>query len=324
MRFIVYGAGGIGGVIGGRLAQYGHDVVLIARGAHLEAIRARGLELVSPLDTQRLAIAAVGSPAEIVFRDGDVVILAMKSQDTAAALLALEAAAPGGVAVLCAQNGVENERMALRRFARVYTTTVMLPATHLEPGVVEANSAPVSGILDVGCYPAGVDATAEAISAALAASTFSSHPEPRVLRWKYQKLLLNLGNAVQAICGESGSEPAAELHRRAREEAVACYAAAGIEYASDEEDRARRAGQMKVQPIAGRRRGGGSTWQDLQRGKGSLEVDYLNGEIVLLGRLHGVGTPVNELLRREANRCAREGLAPGSLKAADLLARLPG
>ena len=47
MRFVVYGAGAIGGVIGARLHQHGHEVVLIARGAHLEAIRARGLRIES-------------------------------------------------------------------------------------------------------------------------------------------------------------------------------------------------------------------------------------------------------------------------------------
>lgn len=52
------------------------------------------------------------------------------------------------------------------------------------------------------------------------------------------------------------------------------------------------------------------------------EADYPNGEIVLLGRLHGVPTPVNELLQREANATARNGLAPGSVPIADLEARL--
>lgn len=202
MRYIIYGAGAVGGVIGGRLFQAGRDVVLIARGAHLDAIRANGLTLESPDARDTLAIPAVAAPGELTLGANDVVVLAMKSQDTPGALSALEAAGGAECALLIAQNGVENERAALRRFARVYTTTVMLPSTHLEPGVVQANSAPMSGILDVGRYPSGADAVAEAICADLAASTFSSHPEPDVMAWKYQKLLLNLGNAIQAICGE--------------------------------------------------------------------------------------------------------------------------
>ncbi|MBI2765706.1 MAG: 2-dehydropantoate 2-reductase [Chloroflexi bacterium] len=322
MRYIIYGAGAVGGVIGGRLAEHGHDVVLIARGAHLAAIRARGLELQSPNGSITLPIPAAGHPSEIEFRDGDLVMLAMKTQDTQDALTALEAAAGNDVPLLCCQNGIENERLALRRFANVYTTAVMLPATHLEPGIVQANSSLFSGILDIGRYPSGVDETATAIASALAASNFSANPEPNVMRRKYTKLLLNLGNAIGAICGEEHGPAVDELGRRAREEALACYAAARIDFASDEEDRRRREGMMKIAPIAGQRRGGGSTWQSLQRGKRRLEVDYLNGEIVLIGRTHGVPTPTNEILRREANRLAREGLAPGALKAADLLAHL--
>lgn len=322
MRYIIYGAGAVGGVIGGRLFQAGRDVVLIARGAHLDAIRANGLTLESPDARDTLPIPAVAGPGELTLGSGDVVVLAMKSQDTPGALAALEAAGGARCALLIAQNGVENERAALRRFERVYTTTVMLPSTHLEPGVVQANSSPMSGILDVGRYPSGADSVAEAICADLAASTFSSHPEPDVMAWKYQKLLLNLGNAIQAICGEDRSPEARKLLGRAKAEAEACFAAAGIRYVGDAADAARRGTLITVRPIAGAARGGGSTWQSIQRGKAEVESDYLNGEVVLLGRLHGVATPANELLRGEANRQARERIVPGTLSAADLLKRL--
>ena len=71
-----------------------------------------------------------------------------------------------------------------------------------------------------------------------------------------------------------------------------------------------------------RARGGGSTWQSLRRGTGDVEIDYLNGEISLLGRRHGVPTPVNDLLRDAAWRLAGAGAEPGSLSAADLLEEL--
>ena len=69
-------------------------------------------------------------------------------------------------------------------------------------------------------------------------------------------------------------------------------------------------------------RGGGSSWQSLQRGTGTIETNYLNGEIVLLGRLHDVPTPVNALLQRVANDAARRKLPPGSMLASDLLRAL--
>ncbi|HLK44528.1 MAG TPA: 2-dehydropantoate 2-reductase N-terminal domain-containing protein, partial [Acidimicrobiales bacterium] len=89
MRFVIFGAGAIGGVLGGRLHQHGADVVLIARGAHLDAIRAAGLRLQDPDGEVTLPVAAVGHPRDAALREGDVVVLAMKSQDTAAALDAL-------------------------------------------------------------------------------------------------------------------------------------------------------------------------------------------------------------------------------------------
>jgi 2-dehydropantoate 2-reductase len=322
MRFIIYGAGAVGGVIGGRLAEHGHETVLIARGSHLAAIRERGLTLISPEREVSLAIPAVEHPSEIEFRDGDVVILAMKTQDTEGALQALLLAAGQDVAIVCAQNCVENERLAARRFEHVYAVPVRLPATHLSPGVVQADSAPVSGILDVGRYPAGSDETTDAISAALERSTFSSRPDPGAVRHKYAKLLMNLGNAIDALCGPRNG--ARDLAGRARAEAVACYQAAGIDFASDEEDRARRGDLIRVAPVAGQQRAGGSTWQSLARGKRTLEVDYLNGEIVLLGRLHGVATPVNAALQRLANEHARAGGAAGTLIVADLEAAIEG
>jgi 2-dehydropantoate 2-reductase len=320
MRFVVYGAGAIGGVIGGRLFQHDHDVVLIARGAHYDVMRERGLRIIDAEADVTLPVPVVDGPAAAQLRADDVVVLGMKTQDTDDALRDLAPAAPAKVAVVCAQNGVENERLALRRFAHVYAMCVMCPATHLEPGVVQASSLPVTGLLDLGCYPAGVDDTARAIAEALEASTFESVPRRDIMRWKYTKLLMNLGNAAEALCGPV--DGLGEVVKRARSEGAAVLRAAGIDAASRDEDRERRGDRMRIMPIAGTTRGGGSSWQSLQRGTGSIEADYLNGQIVLLGRLHGVDTPVNALLQRLANDAARRGLTPGSMSPDEILSVL--
>jgi 2-dehydropantoate 2-reductase len=320
MRFVVFGAGAIGGVIGGRLAQHGHDVVLLARGAHYEAIRDRGLTLEWADERLTLPVPVHDAPAAVGFRPDDVVVLGVKGQDTIGALDALAAAASPETPIVCAQNGVENERVALRRFANVYGMCVMCPATHLAPGVVQAYSAPVSGLLDIGRYPSGVDDTTMAVADALRASTFESEPRVDIMRWKYAKLLMNLANAVEALFARS--DASAELASRARAEGDEVLRAAGIDFASTEEDRERRGDLLTWQPVGGARRGGGSSWQSLQRGTGAIEADYLNGEIVVLGRLHGVATPVNALLQRLANRAAREGRSPGTLDASDAVGAL--
>jgi 2-dehydropantoate 2-reductase len=318
MRFVMYGAGAIGGAIGGRLAQHGHEVVLIARGAHFEALRDRGLRLVDPDRDAAVSVPAVDHPDAIDWKPDDAVILAMKTQDTEAALAALPTEVD--LAIVCAQNGVENERLALRRFGRVYAMCVMLPSTHLEPGVVAVASAPITGLLDLGCYPHGTDDTATQIAAALERSTFESVPRSDIMRWKYTKLLMNLGNSVEALCRRD--DDAVELSRRARREGASVLRAAGIDLASQNEDAERRGDRLQQRPINGAARGGGSSWQSLRRGTGCIESDYLNGEIVLLGRLHGVPTPVNAVLQQEANAAARSGIEPQSRRASDLLSRL--
>ncbi|HEX6417269.1 MAG TPA: 2-dehydropantoate 2-reductase [Acidimicrobiales bacterium] len=322
VRIVVLGAGAVGGLIGGRLAGAGHDVTLVARGQHLRAMQRRGLTLRSPDGAATVPVRAVGSPAEADLADGDVVVLAVKSQDTGEAVAALARVAPPGVAVVCAQNGVANERVALRAFPRVYGMVVMLPATHLEPGTVEAWCSPVTGLLDLGRFPAGVDATAEALAGALRGATFRAEARPDIMRWKYRKLLLNLANAVEAVAAADGGHDA--LVARAVAEGEAVLRAAGIDCASAEEDAARRRELPRIRPIAGRRRQGGSSWQSLARGLGSIETDYLNGEIVLLGRLHGVPTPTNELLQRLARQVATERRPPGSVPSGEILARLDG
>lgn len=321
MRVVVYGAGAIGGVIGGRLAEHGHDVTLLARGAHLAAIQQRGLVLLSPGGETTLPVAAAEHPSDITWTGDEVVFLAMKTQDTLDALFELVAAAPPTVAVVCAQNGVANERFALRRFEHVQAMCVMCPASHLQAGVVEQHSFPIAGLLDVGRYPSGTDATTLKVADALASSTFESIPRADVMRWKYTKLLMNLGNAVEAMCGHA--DGTAEITRRLRREGAAVLRAAGIDAATAEEDRERRGDRLQIAPVRGQLRGGGSSWQSLHRGAGRIETDYLNGEIVLLGRLHGVPAACNEAVRRLANEYARLRKPPGALPPAELLARLP-
>jgi 2-dehydropantoate 2-reductase len=322
MRFVVFGAGGVGGVVGGRLAQHGPSVALIARGQHYEAIRMNGLRLESPDEVARLDLPVFDHPARLTWTEDDIVLLAMKTQDTRAALDQLAAVAPPSIPIVCLQNGVANERMALRRFANVYGVCVYCAAGHLVPGVVQAWSVPTTGILDIGRYPSGADGLAEEVAAAFRASTFHADVRPDIMRWKYRKLLMNLGNAVEALCGSAarGSTLVAE----ARHEGVACLKAASIEFASDDEEPARRERQLGLRPIDGQKRPGGSSWQSLGRGTRSIEADYLNGEIVLLGRTYGVSTPVNELLQRLAAQAAREGKPPGSMSIDEIAAMLDG
>ena len=247
MRFVVVGAGAIGGAAGARLFQKGFDVTLVARGAHGEALRSGGLVIEAPDETITLPIPTETNPSRLRWTDDSVVLLAVKSQHTDEALTQL-AAAPFATPVVCMQNGVENERRVLRQFANTYGMCVMCPATQLRPGVVQVHSAPVTGLLDLGRYPEGMDETGQAIADAIDTTTFQSVARPDIMRWKYRKLLMNLANAVEALCGPEGRF--SPLAKAAQREGKDVLAAAGIDVATPEEDRERRADFLRLDPTS--------------------------------------------------------------------------
>ena len=294
------------------------DVVLIARGEHREKVQEQGLVLTQSGGSQTLMVDVVGHPREIKFRLDDVVFLTMKSQHTLTALEDLRAAGGGDLPIICCQNGVENERLAARRFSRVYAMVVVLPASHLEPGIVQHEAIGCGGILDVGCYPVGIDAFLGTVTEDLELAGFSARPDEKAMRWKYAKLLNNLINAIQAVTVTS--DRTRVIYKLMYKEALRCLDAAGIEYATQKEFSARVGKLLKLDPTMAR--GGGSSWQSLTRGTGNIEADYLNGEIVLLGKLHGVATPANQCLLELANQLAASGAEPGSIPVDQVEARI--
>lgn len=313
MRIIIFGAGAVGSVIGGRAAQAGLNVVLVARPAHCEAIRSNGLLLRTGSGEERIAVTAVTSIRELEAHDDDVVIITAKTQDTSEIHRELRAWNPGA-AIVCGTNGVEHERTALRNFANVYGMVIQLPATFERPGEVSALCMPTNALIDVGRYPKGVDDTATELADALSkAPHILCEADPDIMVKKYGKILLNLGNAAEAACGPGGR--GAEIVRIAQDEARRVYTAAGITFETTDPDELARYRQrtatMGFSIPEGQTFLGGSTWQSLAKGATSVETDYFNGEIVLLGRLHGELTPANEFLQNLAVALLSEGAMPG-------------
>ena len=98
-----------------------------------------------------------------------------------------------------------------------------------------------------------------------------------------------------------------------RQEAAECYRVVGIEWIDMRTFmQGRESSSHRLRSIPGHERPGGSSWQSVRRGTGNIETDFLNGEIVQLGRLNGISTPANVVLQRLGNRVAREGLPLGS------------
>jgi 2-dehydropantoate 2-reductase len=335
MRYIIIGAGAIGGALAARLAEHSteHPPLLIARGQHGEEIARNGLRVRTPDEDTRVRIDCAIGPDEARLRDDDVLVLATKTQDAQVALeqwvdapVFDENGSHVGTAgallpVLTALNGVESERIALRLFDRVFGVCVWLPAAHLVAGEVIIRLAPATGMFIVGRYGASQDAADEHLLATIAsdwmASTFTVHIVDDVMRWKYNKLLSNLGNAVQALLGADVIEGIA-IADRLQAEAEAIYRAAGISWASDQEEAEWRGDLFQFRPVPGAPEDlGGSSWQSLARGS-SIETDYLNGEIVLMAGLHGMSAPLNATVQRLAREAAASGAGSGSMTAAQL------
>ena len=335
---MILGAGAVGGTLGGRLAQAGREVVLVARGEHLSVIRRDGLRLRTPEEDVTVPLTAAAMPEEVELRRDDILVATAKTQQLGA-LLPLWADAPvrdagqvvgsagESLPLLAATNGVAAEDIALRYFARVYGVCVWLPAARLVPGEVVARGTPVSGVLHVGRVPAALatadDDTIRHVTTDWTAARFTVHCPTDVMAWKYRKLISNLGNIFEALVGRT--KEIRPMLDAAEREARAVLERAGVGYTSDEEEAAARATGFSVRSVPGVEEYlGGSTWQSLTRGTGDVETDYLNGEVALLAHRHGLSAPINTRLAELGRRAARAGRRPGELSAADLAAAVGG
>jgi 2-dehydropantoate 2-reductase len=332
---VVIGAGAIGGVIAARLATRLPDgsVVLIARSDNAAAIRSGGLHFRAPGEDVRVPVTVAEGPHEVALTTEDVLVFATKTHQVQSALLewadqpvARPDGSPAGSAcdllpVFMALNGVASERMALRLFRRVFGVCVWLPAVHLAPGEVLLRIAPASGVFIAGRYGTSDDIDDETILSRLRAewerSGFVVHTVPDVMRWKYAKLIGNLGNAVQALAGPGADS--GDVVETLRREGRAVLAAAGIESASHAEEAEWRGDLFQIRHVDGLDGAvGGSSWQSMMRGSGSIESDYLNGEIALLAREHNVEAPANAAVQAASRRAAASRMAAGSMPLEEL------
>ena len=316
MRAVVYGVGAIGGVVAVALARAGHEVIGIARGAQLAALRAGALRLRTPDGDVEASVPCVADPSGIDFRPDDLILLTMKTQDCLDALNRLRSAGVRDQPVFCLQNGIANEAMALRLFPNVHGVTVMMPATFTDPGEVLCYGTPKLGLFDIGRFPRGSDGDDARLAGLFDSAQMRGFVHDDVMASKRGKLLVNLGNCLEAAVGRGADR--GDFPARARAEAEAVFRAAGLSWDDVGMDDPRRKALMRMGEIPGAARSGGSTTQSLLRGTGRVETDYLNGEIAYLGRLHGVATPVNAFLTALGASMAEARVAPGHLGAGDL------
>lgn len=333
MRFIMCGAGAIGGVLGGQLAKAGFDVLYIDKiPAHVRAINQHGLQLRGVHGTHTLRIPAVMQASDILFRPDDVIFLAVKSFHCEAAAGALRQATKLELPIFCAQNGVANEGIVARYFSNVHGMMVLIGAKRLEPGVVVHTG---NGPVGLGVYPAGLSQAAEDVAAALDATDLPIYTTEHIGQHKWHKLLLNLNNATLGLNGFSIQKGWAHAETRlwmadVWEEGARVLTAAGIAYegpagmetVADHIGALRQANTVPSVPVSEELQGQSSLWQDLYLRRGVVEADALNGEIVRLGRQYNVPTPYNSLMLALIKDMAAARQLPGKYTVPQLRARL--
>lgn len=292
MKIAIIGAGGVGGYYGGLLAQHGHEVRMLARGAHLEAIRARGLEVHSPDDS---FVAHPHATAEAADLTGcDLVLVAVKGYDLAAVAPAVRTAAAPGSMVLPLLNGVGvSERLGALGVPddALLGGLTYISAVRTAPGVIHRYS-DFRRIL-AGERNGGTSERVRRVVDALRDAGIDARESPNIVVEQWQKLIFIA--TMAAVCALSrtsiGAVRAAPLGDRligrATREAIRVATASGVVLPDGEEARVR--GVIDAVPAAMKP----SLLVDVERG-GPTEIDILSGAIAELGRRLGVETPVHD------------------------------
>jgi len=332
-RYVIVGAGAIGGAVGAALTRTDTPTVLVARGRHAETLAAAGLTLRTPDGTWHTPVTAVSGAEHLRLTPDDVLVFTTKTQQLDVALQqwvdqpvhgsdGVLGTAGDLLPALTALNGVAAEEKALRYFRRVFGVCVWLPAVHLEPGEVIARSWPVLGQFHIGRWPASLttpadDQLLQQLAATWTAAGIRTNVVQDVAPWKYNKLLSNLANAAGALSADGADLTAVAAALRAEGEHVLRYA--GIEFVSFEVSTAARVDGPTLRPVPGRDTGpSNSTWQSLSRNTGNVETDFFNGEIVRIAHRHGIAAPINAAMARTARSAVHNGLGVKRYSAAQL------
>lgn len=294
MKIAVMGAGAVGCTFGARLAEAGHEVTFVARGRHLEALQTRGLELHSTLGDVRLEpTRAVADPAEV--GEVDLVLFTVKSQDTAEALLRAAPLVGDDSRVLTLQNGVRNVEALVGAFGpeRVYAGVSYLEAVVAAAGVV-VHKSPFARIV-YGALAAD-DARLDEVDAALRGAGIEVElvDDPRAAVWRKWLFICGFSGVTALTRRPIGPVLACEetlaLFEGALREVAALAPHEGVTLPGDVVEQTVAFARERVEPSMT-----SSLAQDLAAGK-PLELEALNGEVVRLGRVHGVPTPVNAMI----------------------------
>ena len=296
------GAGAVGCYFGGMLARAGHDVTLIARPQHVEAILRDGLRMETRTFDERVRMAASTDAAAV--QGAGLILFCVKSTDTEAAGTQLLPWLAPDALVLTLQNGVDNaERLRTVLPPQQVAAAVVYVASEMAgPGHVKHHGRGELVIEPSGASPGA----AQAFIAAGVPTDISDNVRGAL----WTKLIINCAyNAVSAIAqlpyGQVvRGEGVPDVMRDVVDECLAVAGAEGVQLAGDIHAIVRKL----VESMPGQY---SSTAQDLARGK-RTEIDHLNGMVVRRGAALGIATPANRVLWALVKLLERKRQPPGA------------
>jgi 2-dehydropantoate 2-reductase len=294
MRIAVMGTGGVGGYFGARLAQAGHEVAFVARGGHLEALRAHGLRVESPLGDVHLPdVEVTDEPAGI--GTVDLVLFSVKLWDTLAAAEAIKPLLGEKTAVVSFQNGVVKDDILRQALGaeHVIGGVCYIAATIAEPGLIRH-----SGTLQklvFGEYDGSLSPRVRQFRDACAEAGIDAEISDRIEQTIWEKFVFLVGLSGTTSLARSAIGPI-RSHPRSRaflhdvmEEVVQVARAQGVPLAAGYADeRLAFTDQVPASMTS-------SMHHDLERGN-RLEVAWLSGDVAERGARLGVATPCNRAI----------------------------
>jgi len=291
LKVAVVGAGGTGAFYGGALAQNGHDVTMIARGPHLEAIRKSGLQLNSVLlGDFNLKTAATDDMDSV--GPVDLVIFAVKSWGTEAAIAAMGGLVGDETMIISTQNGIDSERLLTEAFGpnNVLGCTATVSAIIDKPGVVSQNGGPgslVIGEMAGGSSDRVTKLVDDCVKAGLAAE---AHDNIVVALWQKFVFICALSGMTALTrkpIGDIFAQPTTtEMYRQVLAEVAEVGRAEGVDLPESTVEDTLATIKAREPFIIG------SMGHDLIAGN-PIEISLLNGRVVELGKKHGISAPAN-------------------------------
>ena len=293
MKIAVMGAGGIGGCYGGLLAQAGNDVTLIARGAHLAAIKEKGLQLIQPEADFTVAVAATDDPSQV--GPVDLVIFSVKAHQNSKAVPLIEPLIGEDTTILTIQNGVESADELGQDYGaeRVLPGSAYLLSNIISPGVIKQ----LSLVPRVAFGESNGDRSqrAVAIRNSFCEANIEADLSDDISKALWSKMLYNspangMASAARLSPRDLIEYPhGAAMFRSAIQEVANVGTASGIPLGQDDVQGAMDL--ITARPMGAR----GSMQADLEAGR-PLELEAIVGSVRRIGRKVNVPTPVFDML----------------------------